>query len=175
MDQFPDIFFFQRLKFKDHGPGQKRPVYLKIGILCGGSDKDHGSILYKGKQIVLLALIKPMNLVHEQDRFPAVHAPIIPGPGHHGLHIFFSGHGSVQLREICLCGMGDNLGYGGLSRARRPIKDQGSEFIGPNSPVKQLVLPQNMFLSHDLVQSPGTQAGGQRGFLLHGVLPHIIK
>ena len=151
VQQLLDLIWLQGLQLEDPGAGQQGAVHLKIGILCSGADQDQGAVLYIGQQIVLLAFIKAVDLVYEQDRLAAVHAQGVLGRLDRLLHIFLSRHGGVQLAELGLGGVGDHPGQGGLSGARRAVEDQGAQLVRLDGPVQQLVLSDDMPLPHHLV------------------------
>ena len=50
-----------------------------------------------------------------------------------------------------------------------------AQLIRLDSPVKQLVLSDNMLLPHHLVQRGWPEPGGQRSLLLHRIASHIVK
>ena len=122
-DQGFDILFFQRPQFKNAGSGNKRSIYLKIGILRCCTDKNNGAVLYKRKEIVLLPLVKPMDLVYKEDRLFPVHSPKLLCLLHHRFHVFFSCHCGVDLSKFCACRMSDHLSKRCLPCPRRAVKD----------------------------------------------------
>ena len=118
-----DIFFSKCAQLKDHRAGQKRPVYLKIRILRGGSDQNDRAVLHIRKQIILLSLVEPVDLIDEQDRLFPVHSLIVLRLFDHILHILFAGAGRIDLHEIRAGRMGDHLRKRCLSGSRRSVKN----------------------------------------------------
>ena len=163
------------LQLENNGSGNQRAVDLKIRILGGGTDQDQSPVLHKGQQIILLALVEPMNLVYKKKGALAVHTLKFPGFGHHFLHILFAGHSGVDLGEFGAGTVGNYPGQSGLARAGRPVKDHGTDLICLNRPVQQLILADDMLLPHHLIQRPGTHPGRQGRLLLHIGASHIFK
>ena len=173
--KLPDIVLFQLLQLKNPGSGNESSVHLKIGIFCGRSNQKQRPVLHKGKQIVLLALIEAVNLVHKQDGLLPVHAEGVLGLLHYLLHVLFPGHSGVNLGKPGAGRVGNHLGQSRLPRSRRPVKNDRAQLICLDGAVKQLILPDDMLLPHYLVQGGGPQPGSQRRFLLHGIASHIVK
>ena len=154
MDQFQNILRFQRLQLKNAGSGKKSPVYLKIRIFRRRTDQDQGSILYKGKKIILLSLVKAVDLVYKQNGSFAVHSPAVLCGGHNLLHILFSGHCGVDLLKFSAGGVGNNLCQRGFSGPWRAVENKRSKFVRFDGAVKELVLSNDMLLPHHLIQRP---------------------
>ena len=55
---------------------------LERRVLGGGADEDDAARLDVGQEGILLGLVEPVNLVHEEDRTAAVHGPLKLGPPH---------------------------------------------------------------------------------------------
>ena len=134
-DQLLYILLIQGLQLENPRPGQKSAIYLKIGIFRGSPDENQGAVLNKGEQIILLPLVKAVNLIHKENCSPAVHPQVVLGGLDHLFHILFPCHGGVDLLKIRAGGIGDYLGQGGFARARRPVKDQGTQLVRLNRPV----------------------------------------
>ena len=169
------VFFCQGLQFKDDGPGKQRSVHLKIGIFRGRSDQDHGAVLHKGKQIVLLSLIEAVDLIDEKNGFLPIHAKRLLRLGHHLFHILFPRHRGVDLREARAGGVGDHPGQRGLSRSGRAVENDASQLIRLDGAVKQLILSDDVLLPHHLLQRLRPQSGRQRRFLFLPVFCHICE
>ena len=120
------IFLFQRFQLKDAGSGDQRAVYFKIRVLRSRTDQDHSAILYKWKQIILLAFVEPVNLVDKENRLPAVHALQVFRLFYNFLHILFSCHRGIDLLELRAGRIGDHPCQCGLPSARRSVKDDGA-------------------------------------------------
>ena len=120
------IFLFQRFQLKDAGSGDQSAVYFKIRILCSGADQDHGAILYKWKQIILLAFVKPVDLVDKEDRLSSVHPLQVFRLFYNILHILFSRYRGIDLLELRAGRVGDHPCKCSLPRARRSVKDDGA-------------------------------------------------
>ena len=71
--------------------------------------------------------------------------------------------------------MGDDLRNRCLAGPRRSVEDDRPQLVRLNRTVEQLILSQNMLLSHDLFQPHRTHPGGERGFGFHGAGSHIIE
>ena len=116
-----------------------------------------------------------MDLVNKKNRLLSIHTQIVLGFFYHLFHVLFSRYGSVDLPEPGAGGIGDHFRQGSLSCSRRAVKNNAAQFVRFDSPVKQLILSNDMFLAHNLIQSGGPQSGGQRGLLLQILFFHIIK
>ena len=167
------VFSGKRLQLKDNGPGKQRPIHLKIGIFRGRPDQDHGAVLHEGKQIVLLAFIKAVDLIDEKNGLLSIHAQRFLRRGHHLFHILFPRHRGVDLREARAGGVGDHPGQRGLSRSGRAVKDNAPQLVRLDRAVKQLVLSDDVLLPHHLLQRLRPQPGRQRRFLFLSGFRHI--
>ncbi len=107
-----------------------------------------------------------MDLIHKENGFFAVTAPVGLCLLHHFFHVLLTRHCGVQLAEIGLGGMGNDPSQGGFSRSRRAVEDERAKLVRLDGPVEQLVLSHNMLLSHHLIQRLRPHAGSQRRFLL---------
>ena len=163
------------MQFKNDGSGDQRPIDLKIRIFCGGADKNHRPVFHKGKQIILLSFIKPMDLINKQNGFSGIHASIFFCLPDNFFHVFLSGRGGVDLKEFRLCGSRDHFRQRRLSRPRRAKQEDGTEFIRLDGPVEQLVLPDNVLLPHHFIQCPGTKSGSKGGFLFFIFFIHVFQ
>ena len=121
-----DILPGERLQFKNNGPGDQSAVYLKIRIFRGSPDKYQRTVLHKGKEIVLLSLIEPMDLINKKNGLLPIHSQIVLGFFYHFLHILFPGYCSVDLPEPGAGSIGDHFRQGGLSCSRRAVKNNAA-------------------------------------------------
>ena len=173
--QFCDIFLCKRFQFKNPGTRNKSAVDLKIRILRRRSNQKQSPILHKGQQIVLLALIEPVNLIYKKNSLLAVHPQGIFCLLHNLLHILLSRNRCIQLLESGACRTCYDFGQRRLACPRWAVKYNRAQLIRLDSPVKQLVLSDNMLLPHHLVQRGWPEPGGQRSLLLHRIASHIVK
>ena len=83
----------QGLQGEYPAPGQERRVDLKGRVFRGGADEYDRAVFHVGENHVLLRLVEPVNLVHEQDgRLPVKGPPFLRSRnrlaevGHAGRH-----------------------------------------------------------------------------------------
>ena len=124
-----DIFFGERMEFKDDRAGNQRPVYLKIRIFRRCADQNDRSVLDKRKQIILLPFIEAVNLVNKQNRLFAVHTAVFLRFRDHFFHIFFSGRSRIDLQKFRFCRCRDHFRKCRLSGSRRAIQQDGAQLI----------------------------------------------
>ena len=169
-----DILRLQRLQLKDPGPGKERRVHFKIRVFRSGADEDDGPVLHEWQKVVLLPLVEPVDLIDEEDRpFPV--GKRLLRFGHHFLHVLLSCGCGVDLAENRTRGVGDHHGKSGLPRAGRAVENKRSQLVRLDGAVKELVLPQDVALSHDLVQFFRAKTRSERRLTLQRVLTHKIK
>ena len=152
LDQLFYILFFKSFEFKNPAAGKQSAIHLKVRILRSRPDQDQGSVFHEGEQVILLAFIEPVNLVHKQNGFPPIHSQGVLCLSYHFFHILFSCHCSVDLTKIRLGGIRDNFGKGGLSCSRRAVENNRPQLISLNGTVQQFIFSDNMFLSHHFIQ-----------------------
>ena len=140
------------MQFKNDRTRDQCAVHLKIRVLCGRSDQDQRTILHKGEQIILLALIKPVDLVNKQYGLLSIHPAQVLGLRHYLFHILLAGNGGIDLRKLRAGRVGDHPGQSRLPRTGRPIENDRTQFVCLDRTVKQLILPYDMLLSHYLIQ-----------------------
>ena len=58
-----DVVGGQGFELKYRAAGQKRVVYIKVGILCGGGNQGDGTLLHTFQKALLLSLVKILYLV----------------------------------------------------------------------------------------------------------------
>ena len=175
VQKFSDILFFQRFQFKNNGTGQQRTVYLKIRIFCGSTNQYQRTVFYKRQQIILLSLVKPVDLVYEQNRLFPVHSKMLLRFFYHFLHIFFSGCGRIQLGKSCACRVGDHFRQRGFSGSGRTVKNNRSQFVCLDRTVQQFVFADNMFLPNHFLQRRRPHSRCQRRLIFQRGFFHIIK
>ena len=71
--------------------------------------------------------------------------------------------------------MSDDLGQRRLAGSRRPVKDDGTDPVGFDRPVEQLIRRKDMLLPHHLFQCLGPDPRRQRRLLLLILLFHVFK
>ena len=151
LQQLFDILLLQRLQFEDHRSGEQSAVHLKVRVLCRRADQNQGAVLHKRKQVILLAFIKAVNLVDEQNCLLPVHAEVLLRLLHDCLHILFPGDGRIDLGEFGLRRVGDDAGECRLSRARRSVKNERAQLVCPDRPVEQLIFADDVLLPDHLI------------------------
>ena len=95
-----DILFLKRIQFEDTGSGDQRSVHFKIRILRRSADQGDRTVLHERQKIILLSLIEPVYLVHEQDRLLLIHSKRFFRLMHYRLHILLPGHRGVDLGKF---------------------------------------------------------------------------
>ena len=173
--QFLNICLLQWMQFKNTWSRNQSSIYLKIRILRCCANQDQRSIFHKWKQIILLPFIKAMNFINKKNRLFSIHSLQIFCFFHYFFHIFLSGNCRIDLFELCAGCMCDHLCQCCLSCSRRSVKNQRTQLICLNCPVKQFIFSYDMLLSHYFIQCHRTHPGCKRGFLLFICLSHIIK
>ena len=116
-----------------------------------------------------------MDLIDKKDGLPSVHAKGILSLLHHLFHVLLAGYSGIDLGKICAGGIGDDLGKGGLAGSRRSVKNNRSQLICLNCPVKQLILSYNVLLPYNFLQTGRTKPGSQRRLILHCLCFCIFK
>ena len=76
-DQTAKVFLFQRVQDEHFAAGQQRAVYLKRGVFRRGADENNAALFHERQKSILLGFIEAVNLIHEQDGFPAEQAAFI--------------------------------------------------------------------------------------------------
>ena len=116
-----------------------------------------------------------MDLVDEEDGLPTIAAVVLLRAGDDLLEVLLAGDGGVYLLEVGLRGVRDDLREGRLAGARRAVKDEGTELVGPDRAVEQGARGDDLLLADDVVEGLRTHAGGQRRVGLLLLLRHILK
>ena len=133
-----ELFDFGNLKgfqFKDDGTGDQSGIDFKIRIFSCSADENNSSVFHERKEIVLLAFIKAVDLIDEEDGFFSVHAQILLCFFYYGFHIFFSCYSGIDLSKFCACGVGNNLCQSGFSCSWRTIEDNRGQLVSFDSSV----------------------------------------
>ena len=175
VDEGRDVLAGERLQLEDAGAGDQRAVDLEVRVLGGRADEDHGAVLDEREEVVLLRLVEAVDLVDEEDGLPAVAAVVLLRAGDDLLEVLLSGDGRVHLLEVGLRGVRDDLREGRLAGARRAVKDEGAELVGPDRAVEQGARGDDLLLADDFVEGLRAHAGGQRRVGLLLLLRHIFK
>ena len=128
-EEFLDFRNLQGFQLEDDGTGEQRGVDFEIWVLCGRTNEDDGSVFYEWQKIVLLAFVKAVDLVDEEDSLFPIHAQVLLGFFDNGFHVLFACHGSVDLGEFGTGSVGDDFGQSGLACSRRAVEDDRGQFI----------------------------------------------
>jgi len=129
---------------------------------------------------VLLGLVEPVNFINEQNGGLAFVLEAIGGGGEHPAHVGNVRFHAAEPFEMAASAPGDDLGQGGLARARRTIKDKGLDPIRLDGPPKELPWPKDMGLASKFFQIPGPHPSCQRlaperGLLVRGILYRLAR
>ena len=114
--------FFRRhgLEFKHSGTAEDSGIYVKIGILRGGSDESDFPVLDEFQKRLLLLFCKILNLVKVEQN------PVLCHEGiqfvHDVLDVLGGSGSAVEPVQTAVGLGGDNACQCGLSDARRPVK-----------------------------------------------------
>ena len=160
LKQQQDVFPAQGLQHEDLAPGQERAVHLEGRILGGGADQHDAALLHKGKESVLLRLVKAVDFVHKHDS-PYAEGPVFLSFDHHLADFLDAARHGGKIDEICPGGQGDDPCQGGFPDTGRSPEDHGGNQVGGNQPAQDFPGADQMLLSGDFVQCPGTHAGSQ--------------
>ena len=90
VQQLQQIFCRERLQFKDRGPRQQCTVDLEERILRCRSDQGQDIFLHEREKIILLGFIEAMDLIDEQDGFPAVRLALVLRIADNLFHLFLA-------------------------------------------------------------------------------------
>ena len=107
----------------DPAARQKRRVHLEVGVLGGRAHEDHGAVLHRGQQGVLLCLVEAVDLVEEEDRALAARVEPVPCAVDHRPHLGPARVHRGGLLERRPSVHREQPGERGLARARRPVQD----------------------------------------------------
>ncbi len=161
LQQGGQLFLRHGFQRENLGAGQQGGVDRKVGVLRRRADEPDRSLFQMGEQDVLLRLVESVQLIHEEDGFPPVHAhphlrlgDFLPDVRHVGFH-------PVEHHEMGVRRPGDDGGQGGLPAAGRTVKNQGGEPVRFNRAPEQLSRRQQVPLSRHFIQSARTHARGQ--------------
>ena len=99
-----------------------------------------------------------MNFIDKQNGPFSVHSLQIFGLLNYLFHILLTGYGCIDLGKFCLRGIRNHLRKGGFSGAWRSVKNEGTQLVCLDGTVQKLVLPDNMLLPYDFIQSSRPQS-----------------
>jgi hypothetical protein len=116
----------QGLQPKQVAAGKKRRVDVEAGVVRGCADQADHPLLDVGEQEVLLRLVEAVQLVDEEDRARAGHAP---GYAEDLAELSHVGHDRVHADEPALRLARDRLGDARLAGPRRPIEEERAEVV----------------------------------------------
>ena len=155
------IALFQRSQDKHPASGQESRIDLKRGILRRRADQNNASFLYKRQKGILLRLIKPMDLVHEQNG-PKPHPPAVLRL-HHDLSDLFdpTGH-RAEINEISLRPTGYNACQRRFPNPRRSPEYHRRYLIPFDQLAQHLPLSDQMTLPRKFFQRLRTQTACKR-------------
>lgn len=175
VDEGRDVLAGEWLQLEDAGAGDQCAVDLEVRVLGGRADEDDGAVLDEWEEVILLRLVKAVDLIDEEDGLPAIAAVVLLRAGDDLLEVLLAGDGGVHLLEVGLRGVRDDLREGRLAGARRAVKDEGAELVGPNRAVEQGARGDDLLLADDFVEGLRAHARGQRRVGLLLLLRHIFK
>ncbi len=101
-----------------------------------------------------------MNFIHKQNRSFA--PQLIPRPITNHANIGNTGYDTRQPHKITLGGFGNNFCQRRFAAPGRSVKNDIRETIGFNHAPQKLTLTEDMFLSHNFIQSRGAHTRGKR-------------
>ncbi len=117
--QLHQILRCQRLQHKHLAPGKQSGVDLKRRIFRCRADQDDAALLYKGKESILLSLIKAMDFIDEKNRLLAHLAVQL-----RFIHDFFDflnpAGDRTEIHEMRLRALSDDPGQRRFAHAWRP-------------------------------------------------------
>ena len=138
IEQDADVGGGQRLENVDPAAAQQRGGELEAGIFSGGADQGDDATLHVGKKGVLLGPVEAVDLVAEENRSPPqTVAPDLgfpddfPDPGNSFGH-------RAEADEFALGVAGDEVGQGGLARARRSPENRAAHIAPPDRVAQRL-------------------------------------
>ena len=137
----------------------QRPIHLEVGVLGGGTDQDHGTVLHPGEQRILLRLIEAVHLVDEENGAAPLEVEPLPRRRHRLANLLDARKHRIEADEGGLGGVGDDPRQGGLTGAGRAVEDQAREAIGLDRPSQQPPRPQDVRLTDEFVEDPGAHPG----------------
>ena len=159
-EQLFQVLLGQGLEDEHPAPGQESGVHLEAGVLRGGPDEHDAPLLHVGEKGVLLGLVEPVDLIHEQDG-PLPQAAAVLRLLHHLLDLFDAAGDGAEVDKLGAGPPGDDPGQGGLPHPGRAPEDHRAHPVALDEPAQHLALSQQMALPSELLQAPGAHPGGQ--------------
>jgi hypothetical protein len=99
-------------------------IHLKEGIFGGGPNQNYRAVFDPGQQRILLGFVEAVDLVDKEDGAASVLTAQVLGGGDGLANVFDPGQHGINGNEVGAGGVGDNLGQGGFTGARRTKKNQ---------------------------------------------------
>ena len=121
-DKAIQTFITQAVQHQNLATRQQRAVEFERRVLRSGADERDRSIFDERQEGILLGLVEAVNLIHEQQRRPALlapHAGLVEGL----LEIGNTGKNRRHLFEHQTRGASQQARNGGLARSRWPPED----------------------------------------------------
>ena len=166
----------ERLELEYTGAGDQGRDDLEVGILGRRADEHDDAILDVGQQCVLLCPVPTVDLVHEQDRAPAVHPASLPGLLDDTPQVSHARQHGADGLEVAGGRISDDHRQRRFAGAWRPPEDEGGEQpISLNGAAQQPPLADDVFLADELVQGARAHARRQRRFATNLLLPAVLK
>ena len=133
-----DVLRRQGLELKHRAARQQGVIYIKVGILGGGSDEGDGSLFHTFQKALLLALVEVLNLVQIQKDTAcrAKYADI----RQHRLDITGGGRGAVELVQLHTAARCNDAGHGGFAHAGGAIENHIGNFAAFDGAAENLIL-----------------------------------
>ena len=116
-----------------------------------------------------------MDLIDKQDCLLPIHSLIVFCLPDNLLHIFLARNCRIDLSEIGTSRIGNHLCQCCLPGSRRSIKNNRTQLVRLDCPIKQLIFSNYMLLSYHFLQSLRTQTRCKRRLFFLCRFSHIIK
>ena len=157
----------ERLKHQHPGSGQERRDDLKRRIFGGGAQQDDQALLDVGQKCVLLGLVEAVDFIHKQDGRGAVLELLVASLVKDLTQLLDPRQHGRKGRERHVDRPGQEPGQARLAAARRTPQNQRRQTAAFDHAPQQTLRPQQVRLTHVLVNRPGAHPLGQRGFFGH--------
>ena len=161
LEQVFEALLVVRLEGQHPGARQKRGVEFERRVFRRRADQHDGAVLHHRQETVLLGAVEPVDLVDEQQRLAAAHAPGARRLEHF-LEIGDTGKDRRDLVEGQFGLAGQQPRNGGLAGARRSPKDHRAETAGSDHAGDDAIRTGQMRLAGDFGQGRGPQPVGKR-------------
>ena len=163
---------------EQRGTTPQRGIHLEERVLGGGADQGERAVLHGRKQCVLLRLREAMDLVEEQNRSLPPFAETLPGTLDRLADVLHAGIHCRQLLERPVGAARNCERERRLSRAGRTPQQRRGQPVGLDETPQWLVRPDEMILSHDVVDrarpQPSCQRCSRSALLLGGDSEQIV-